>query len=65
MALLVLLGALFWVQRVVFGFSDFIPVVVCVLLGPGAQLSSLLVRFLFLVWGLGKRELGLGVELSV
>ena len=64
MALLVALGALFGVQRVVFGFSDFIPVVVFVLLGPGAQLSSLLVRFLFLVWGLGKRELGLGVELS-
>ena len=54
----------FWVQRVVFGFSYFTPVVVFVMLGPGAQLSSLLVRFLFLFWGLGKRELGLGVELS-
>ena len=40
MALFVLLGALFWVQRVVFGFSYFIPVFVFILLGPGAQLSS-------------------------
>ena len=63
MALFVLLGALFWVQRVVFGFGCFIPVVV-VLLGPGAQPSSLLVRLLFLFWGLGKRELGQRVELS-
>ena len=47
-----------------FGFSYFIPVVVIVLLGPAAQLSSLLVRFLFLFCGLGKRELGLWVELS-
>ena len=37
--------ALCWVQRVVFGFSYVIPVFVFVLLGPGAQLSSLLVRF--------------------
>ena len=36
-----------------FGFSYFIPVFVFVLLGPGAQLSSSLVRFLFLFWGLG------------
>ena len=41
MALFVLLGALCWVQRVVSGFSYFIPVFVFVLLGPGA-LSSLL-----------------------
>ena len=60
MALFVLLGALVWVQRVVFGFGYLIPVVVFVLLGPGAQPSSLLVRFLFLFWGLGKRELGVG-----
>ena len=39
MALFILLGALFWGS--VFGFSYFIPVVVFVLLGPGAQLSSL------------------------
>ena len=46
--------ALCWVQRVVFGFSYVIPVFVFVLLGPRAQLSSLLVRFfLFLFWGLG------------
>ena len=37
--------ALCWVQRVVFGFSYVIPVFLFVLLGPGAQLSSLLVRF--------------------
>ena len=41
MALFVLLGALFWVQRFVFGFCYFVPVFVFVLLGPGAQLSSL------------------------
>ena len=62
MALLVLFGALFWVQRVVFKFSDFIPVVVwlflfCWVLGPSCPLcwSG------FCSW---KRELGLGVELS-
>ena len=55
MALFVLLGALVWL---------FFPVVVFVLLGPGAQPSSLLVRFLFLLWGLEKRELGQRVELS-
>ena len=49
MALFVLLGLLCWVQRVVFGFSYFFQCLF--LLGPGAQLSSLLVRFVFLFWG--------------
>ena len=58
MALLVLLGALCWVQRVVFGFSYFIPVFVFVgCWGPA-------VLFVGRVFVLGKRELGLGVELS-
>ena len=60
MVFFVLLGVLCWVQ---FGFSYFFSVCFC-FVGFWAQLCSLLVRFVFLFWGLGKRELGLGVELS-
>ena len=63
MALFVLSGALCWVQRVVTGFSLSVPVFVFVFLGPGAQLSSLLVRSLFLFWGFEFTILGLVFDL--
>ena len=64
MALFVLLGALCWVKRFVFGFSYFIPVFVFALrvLGPSCPLFWS--DFCSCSGGLGKRELGLGVEIS-